>query len=122
MASNSDRRHLTTPGDGSRPGVWLPMAGSRTNVARYDSGLNQIHVIFRDGTPWVYDQVPRNIWRNFRRASSPGKYINRVLNGYPYFQGSFSYSGHLETNDGEEQGVEVEQREPPVSRVQYSNW
>ena len=120
MASNSDRRHLTTPGDGSRPGVWLPMAGQRVSVARYDSGLNQIHVIFqRDGTPWVYDQVPRNIWRNFRRAQSPGKYINRVLNDYPYFEGSFSYAGHRDTNDAEE--VDTGQNEPPVNRSQM-NW
>ena len=100
MASNSDRRHLSTPGDGSRPGPWLPFSSTRLNVARYDSGLSQVHVIFRDGTPWVYDQVPRNVWRNFRRAPSPGRYINNVLNGY--FQGSFSYSGHLDTNDAEE--------------------
>jgi len=102
MATNSDRRHLTTPGDGSRPGPWLPFQSTRLNVGRYDSGLNQIHVIFRDGTPWVYDQVPRNVWRNFRRAPSPGRYINRVLNSFPYFEGSFSYSGHLDTSDDEE--------------------
>jgi len=105
MASNSDRKHLSTPGDGSRPGPWLPFVSTRLNAARYDSGLSQIQVIFRDGTPWVYDQVPRNIWRNFRRAQSAGKYINRVLNKYDYFEGSFSYSGHLNTNDAEEVGA-----------------
>ena len=35
--------------------------------------------------------MPRNIWKNFRRSASPGRYINRVLNGYPYWRGGFSY-------------------------------
>jgi hypothetical protein len=119
MASNSDRRHLSTPGDGSRPGPWLPFSSTRLNVARYDSGLSQVHVIFRDGTPWVYDQVPRNVWRNFRRAPSAGRYINNVLNGYPYFQGSFSYSGHLDSNDAEEGGSDDVERERQVVGQQF---
>lgn len=99
-----DDAFLTTEGDGSRPGSWLPFSSTRLNAARYDSGMQQVHVIFRDGTPWVYDQVPQNVWRNFRRTSlrqggSPGRFINRVLNNYPYFEGSFSYSGRVGTAD-----------------------
>lgn len=74
---------------GSKPGPWHVMSSSRVQQARYDSGLQQVQVVFRDGTPWVYDQVPQNVWRNFRRTASPGRYINRVLNGFPYFEGSF---------------------------------
>ena len=66
---------------------------SRVSRARYDSGLQQVQVVFRDGTPWVYDNVPTNIWRNFRRSASPGRYINRVLNGFNYYQGAFDNSG-----------------------------
>lgn len=73
----------------SRPGKWVSMSSSRVNAARYDSGLEQVQVVFKDGTPWVYDGVPQNVWRGFRRSASPGKYINRVLNGYPYYRGSF---------------------------------
>lgn len=76
----------------ARPGRWVPMASSRVNSARYDPALEQVHVVFKDGTPWVYDGVPQNVWRNFRRSASPGKYINRVLNGYPYYRGSFDQS------------------------------
>ena len=75
-----------------KPGRWIQMSSSRVQQARYDSGLQQIQVVFRDGTPWVYDSVPTNIWRNFRRTSSPGRYINRVLNGYAYWEGSFDSS------------------------------
>lgn len=77
---------------GSRPGSWLSFDSSRVAQARYDSGLQQVHVVFvKHGTPWTYDSVPPNVWRNFRRSSSPGKYINRVLNNYPYWEGAFDY-------------------------------
>lgn len=71
----------------ARPGPWLPFDSSRVAKGRYDSGLRQIQVEFADGTPWVYEEVPRNVWHNMRRSASPGRYINRVLNGYPYRRG-----------------------------------
>ena len=86
------------PDQFANPGPWYPMVSSRVSEARYDRGLQQIHVIFRDGTPWVYDGVPANIWKNFRRSASPGRFINRVLNGFTYYQGGFDYAGN---GDGE---------------------
>lgn len=83
----------------SRPGKWVPMSSSRVSEARYDPGLEQVHVIFVDGTPWVYDGVPQAVWRNFRRTASPGKYVNRVLNGFPYWRGSFDYASYEETHE-----------------------
>lgn len=103
MPSNfpgSNKKHPGTVNTGrlqpeqfSNPGPWYPMASSRVSEARYDKGLSQIHVIFRDGTPWVYDGVEPNVWRNFRRSASPGRFINRVLNGYTYYHGGFDYAG-----------------------------
>ena len=82
----------------SKPGPWYPMVSSRVSEARYDSGLQQVQVIFRDGTPWQYTGVEKNIWRNFRRSASPGRFINRVLNNYPYSYGGFDYAS---TGDGD---------------------
>lgn len=48
-----------------------------------------LRVRFRDGTPWEYYQVPSSIWQRFKRVQSPGRFINRVLNGYPYGRGDF---------------------------------
>ena len=48
-----------------------------------------LRVRFRDGTPWEYYDVPPNVWRNFRRVKSPGRFINRVLNNYDYGRGNF---------------------------------
>jgi len=61
----------------------------RTLQARYSRSQQRLEVIFRDGTPWHYDQVPVNVWFRFRDNVSPGRYINQVLNGYPYARGGF---------------------------------
>lgn len=48
-----------------------------------------LRVRFRDGTPWEYYQVPSEVWQRFKRVQSPGRFINRVLNNYPYARGDF---------------------------------
>ena len=75
----------------SRPGEWHDVSSSRVAAARYDFGLRQIHVIFKDGTPWVYADVPNAVWHRFIASASKGKFINRILNSYPYYRGDFSY-------------------------------
>jgi hypothetical protein len=61
----------------------------RTLQARYSRNLQQLEVIFRDGTPWHYSNVPPRIWNRFKRIESPGRYINAVLNAYPYGRGGW---------------------------------
>jgi hypothetical protein len=61
----------------------------RTLAAGYDSKGRVLRVRFRDGTPWEYFDVPPNIWQNFKRSKSPGRFINRVLNNYEYSRGEF---------------------------------
>jgi hypothetical protein len=93
--------HVVSDDQLSRPGPWVPFASSRVTEARYDDGLRQIHAIFRDGTPWVYDQVPLEVWRAFKSSSSAGRFINDVLNNYTYYRGGFDYASH-EDRTGEE--------------------
>lgn len=70
-----------------KPGPWKTMDSSRVGRARYDSGARQIQVEFsNNGAPYVYEEVPPNIWRNFRRTTSPGRFINRTLNNFPYYR------------------------------------
>jgi hypothetical protein len=61
----------------------------RTVQARYSRRLQRLEVIFRDGTPWSYYNVPPRIWNRFKRVESPGRYINSTLNGYPYGRGGW---------------------------------
>jgi hypothetical protein len=61
----------------------------RTLAAGYDRRTETLRVRFRDGTPWEYYNVPPTVWRNFRRVKSPGRFINRTLNNFPYARGDF---------------------------------
>lgn len=68
----------------ARPTEWHHMDSSRVMAARYDPGNQQIQVYFRDGTPWVYEDVPVNVYDLFITAASAGRFVNQVLNNYPY--------------------------------------
>lgn len=60
-------------------------ADPRTAAAGYDAETGTLHVAWGDGgVSYNYYDVPPNVWRNFRKAPSPGKFINRVLNNYNY--------------------------------------
>lgn len=61
----------------------------RTLQARYSGITRELQVIFRDGTPWTYEQVPPGLWVRFKRVESPGRFINNVLNGFPYARGGW---------------------------------
>ena len=75
----------------------------RTLQARYSANQRRLEIIFRKGSPaspdasWHYDEVPPGIWTRFKRVESPGRYINAVLNGYPYGPGGW---GSIQPNDG----------------------
>jgi KTSC domain len=56
----------------------------RTRAAGYDPTTRTLRVRFRDGAVYGYYDVPPNVWRNFKRVKSPGRAINRTLNGYAY--------------------------------------
>jgi hypothetical protein len=60
----------------------------RTLQARYSSRAQRIEVIFREGSPaspsatWHYDNIPPELWTQFKRTESPGRFINSTLNGW----------------------------------------
>jgi hypothetical protein len=67
----------------------------RTLQARYSSRAQRIEVIFREGSPaspdatWHYERVPPEVWTAFKRAESPGRFINSTLNYFPYGSGGW---------------------------------
>ena len=78
----------------SEPLPWHEMGSSRVMSARYDPGNSQIQVYFVDGTPWVYEDVPRSIYDAFITSSSAGRFVNQVLNQYPYRRAESSEMGN----------------------------
>jgi len=67
----------------------------RTFQARYSRSQRRLEVVFarptrsNPGGAWHYDAVPPRVWQRFKRVESPGRYINAVLNGYPYGAGGW---------------------------------
>lgn len=61
----------------------------RTKMAKYYPDESTLYVLFREGKVYAYYDVPANVWTNFKRANSPGRFINRVLNNHPYEESQF---------------------------------
>lgn len=68
------------------PGPWENFASSsRVSRARYDPKNQLLELDWIDGgLSYMYSGVPSNVWRNLLRAKSKGRFVNRVLNAYPY--------------------------------------
>lgn len=56
----------------------------RTVAAGYDSKTQTLRIRFREGQGYEYYNVPPQVWRNFKRVKSPGRFVNRTLNHYDY--------------------------------------
>lgn len=83
-------------GDDSLLFQYQPTASSnpnrpRTEKAGYDSKTHELRVMFREGAAknhqtaiYVYYDIEPRVWQRFKKSSSPGKFINRVLSSYEY--------------------------------------
>jgi KTSC domain len=57
----------------------------RTSGDGYDPLTQRLRVDWGDGgTPYYYYDVPPQVFAAYRRAASPGRFINAVLNNYEY--------------------------------------
>lgn len=60
---------------------WFYPDSSRVEAYQYDYGTAQLRVKFvKYGTPWVYNDVPVEIFNSFHTSPSKGMYINSTLN------------------------------------------
>jgi KTSC domain len=60
----------------------------RTHRVGYNIEDHTVRMVFRNGRTYVYGDeetpVPAAVWERIRRTASTGKFINRVLNDFPY--------------------------------------
>ncbi len=56
----------------------------RTLASGYDPGNQILRVTFREGAVYEYLDVPSHTWESYRRAPSPGRMIDDVLNQFFY--------------------------------------
>lgn len=47
----------------------------------YDSDIMELHVKFKDGSLYVYTDVPVQIYEGLLGAASKGSYLNREIKG-----------------------------------------
>lgn len=72
-----------TTGDYVSP--WSYPDSSRVKAYQWDEGLQQLRVRFiKYNTPWVYENVDLAVFQQFDAATSKGKFINSVMNSFPY--------------------------------------
>lgn len=76
------------------PTPWHQMGSSRVMAARYDPANQQVQVYFRDGTPWVYEDVPEQVYSQFITSTSAGRFVHQVLDLYPYRRPDSSEMGN----------------------------
>jgi hypothetical protein len=52
----------------------------------YDAEWSELHVIFKNGSHYVYSEVPPDVWDAFLNAPSKGVFLNTDIKkgGYPY--------------------------------------
>lgn len=68
---------------------WEFPDSSRVRAYQWDASMQQLRVRFiKYGTPWVYENVDLATFQTFDAAASKGKFINSVLNSYPYRRAS----------------------------------
>ena len=68
---------------------WEYVSSSRIAAVRYDYDESKLCVKFIKlgmnlGLAYVYEQVPAVIYMQFVQSDSLGKYVNSVLNNFPY--------------------------------------
>lgn len=71
--------------------VALNTSQHSTNVNRpralrggYDSKSETVRIQYRDGAVYEYYEVPKDVWRRLLRSRSTGKFVDAVLDTYPY--------------------------------------
>lgn len=59
-------------------------ARPRTLAAGYDSKTHTMRIDFREGATYHYYDVPPNVWKDFQRSASPGRFLNRRMSQFAY--------------------------------------
>jgi hypothetical protein len=75
--------------EGNYVSEWQFPDSSRVRAYQWDEARQQLRVRFiKYSTPWVYNNVPLETFQAFDASDSKGRFINRVLNNFPYRRAS----------------------------------
>ncbi len=71
----------------SFPTDLVPVESQVIRAVRYDRDRRVLEVVFRNGRPYHYVNVPPAEYDNLLRSRSKGRYfLNNIRNAYPYWR------------------------------------
>lgn len=85
------------PSSTAWPNVQGNPPGPRTQVAGYNRDERTVRILFRPdkggrAATYEYREVPPDVWERIRRTASTGRFINRILDDYPYSRTDGAYT------------------------------
>lgn len=60
---------------------WNDVLSTNIDMIGYDSENSQLHVRFRSGSEYVYNEVPPAVYQEILDADSKGGYLNERIKG-----------------------------------------
>jgi len=63
------------------PTDWATLDSSNVSAIKYDADNSVLHVRFKNGNSYAYDNVPPETVEGFYHASSPGSYLRENIIG-----------------------------------------
>ena len=63
------------------PGEWISLVSSNLDAMKYDAGSSVLHVRFKNGGAYAYDDVPPETAEGLHSASSHGQYLREHVIG-----------------------------------------
>ena len=64
----------------------MRLKSSRVKSTEYDDEEHVVHVTFKNGVKYRYEDVPPAVFKRFTTSKSPGRFVTRVLDGYEHEQ------------------------------------
>lgn len=80
-APRVDRRSGLDDDSWVATGSWVGVKSSNVAQIQYDQENRRLHVAFRGGQTWRYEQVPEGVARLMFNCSSMGAFVSRYLKG-----------------------------------------
>jgi len=65
--------------------TWESVESTNIDMIGYDEDNSQLHVKFRSGAEYVYNEVPPAVYQEFLDADSKGKFLNERIKGRYYY-------------------------------------
>ncbi|TET43042.1 MAG: KTSC domain-containing protein [Dehalococcoidia bacterium] len=61
--------------------TWESVESTNIDMIGYDEDNSQLHVKFRSGAEYVYNEVPPAVYQEFLDSDSKGKFLNERIKG-----------------------------------------